>query len=175
MNERVVGRLYGLRVRRYVAALEERASLTALQTRRLRDITDLLDPDGLFLLADALRVGGFPPDQIAAQDAFQDFRKRLNQAAEDARVNLRLELSSHKTTPDRRQGWFCTGHLADDDLAPRSSDVDVDNVLRGYAQLFESQIDGIHRRLDDITEVLEKIAAGLVVPMSPAGEARTGD
>ncbi|MBV9314299.1 MAG: hypothetical protein JO100_11320 [Pseudonocardia sp.] len=90
-----------------VAALEK--SLTRLQAARLDAIVEIMADDGRFLLRDALDVGEFPAGDAPGQEAFQDFRKRVNQAAIDAHVELRLELDSRKTTPDQRYCWFTGG------------------------------------------------------------------
>lgn len=80
--------------------------LTPTQADRLSTITDLLDEDGRFLLRAALDAGRFPKGDAKAQDAFQDFRGRVNEAAKNAGVDLRLQLDSRKTRPDWRYGWF---------------------------------------------------------------------
>lgn len=118
--------LYGPPLARYAAALRERATLTSLQSLRLWTLVGLADhASGRFVLADALRAGDFPDNRARAQDALQDFRKALNSAARDAGVNLVLELSSHKTKPEFRYGWFTTGDLDQDDLADSITETDL--------------------------------------------------
>ncbi|MGK3208377.1 eIF2A-related protein [Amycolatopsis sp. MEPSY49] len=82
-----------------------RPALTPTQAFRLTTIKDLVD-DGRFLLRAALEAGDFPSDDSNAQDAFQDFRHKVNRAAERVGVDLRLELDARKTSPDTRHGWF---------------------------------------------------------------------
>ncbi|MBV9312835.1 MAG: hypothetical protein JO100_03635, partial [Pseudonocardia sp.] len=96
--------------------------LTALQAARLAEIVKIMADDGRFLLRDALDVGEFPAGDARGQEAFQDFRKRVNQAAIDAHVELRLELDSRKTTPDQRYCWFTGGDLIDAGIALLSSE-----------------------------------------------------
>lgn len=141
---------------RYALALGELASLTTLQSTRLRAICALLDFDGKFNLKHALLVGRFPTDSTRAQDAFLNFRKRLNESAEAAGVNVRLELDSRKTTPDRRDGWFSTGDLVHDTLAAHDDDVDV--ALRGYARLVGGWLTQVNHRLDKLCATVEDIA-----------------
>jgi plasmid stability protein len=94
-----------------------RPSLTAMQAARLAAVGDTVDDDGRFLLRRALEAAEFPPGDARAQDAFQDFRKRVNQAAAQAGVDLRLELDSRKASPDQRYGWFIGGDLVDEGIA----------------------------------------------------------
>jgi Pentapeptide repeats (8 copies)/WD domain, G-beta repeat/NACHT domain len=102
---------------RHVEELRGRSVLTDMQAARLRAIVKTLADDGRFLLRDALVAAEFPEDDARGQDAFQDFRKRVNQAAATAGVNLALELDVRKTRPDQRHGWFTGGDLVDDDIA----------------------------------------------------------
>ncbi|GAA1272450.1 eIF2A-related protein [Saccharothrix xinjiangensis] len=90
-----------------------RSRLTTMQIARLTTIRDLVGGDGRFLLRAALEAGEFPEGDSRAQDAFQDFRRRVNNAADEAGVDLRLELESRKTPPDRRYGWFSGGDLVE--------------------------------------------------------------
>ena len=103
-------------VGQHVAELRRRSVLTALQAARLDAIVATMAEDGRFVLRDALVEADFPEDDARGQDAFQDFRKRVNQAAAAAGVELALELESRKTPPDRRQGWFTGGDLVDNEI-----------------------------------------------------------
>uniref|UniRef100_UPI00101D7C7A NACHT domain-containing protein n=1 Tax=Phytoactinopolyspora endophytica TaxID=1642495 RepID=UPI00101D7C7A len=101
----------------HVRRLRDTTLLTALQQVRLEAIVGVLRDDGLFLLRDALVAAEFPEGDARGQDAFQDFRKRVNQAAVDGGVDLRLELDSRKVSPDQRYGWFDGADLADQEIA----------------------------------------------------------
>ncbi len=102
-------------VAHHLAALQK--TLTALQSARLAAILDTLGDDGRFLLRAALDAAEFPAGDARGQDAFQEFRKRVNQAAAEAGVDLRLELDSRKVAPDQRHGWFTGGDLIDEGIA----------------------------------------------------------
>jgi hypothetical protein len=110
-------RLLRAQVARHVEALRNRSVLTALQSARLAAIVDTMADDGRFLLRDALVAAEFPAGDARGQDAFQDFRKKVNQAAAAAGVELALELDSRKAPPDQRHGWFTGGDLIDDGIA----------------------------------------------------------
>ncbi|MDQ3150946.1 MAG: NACHT domain-containing protein, partial [Actinomycetota bacterium] len=101
----------------HLAALQQRSTLTALQSARLAAILDTLADDGRFLLRAALDAAEFPAGDARGQEAFQDFRKRVNHAAAEAGVDLRLELDSRKAPPDQRYGWFTGGDLVDGGIA----------------------------------------------------------
>uniref|UniRef100_UPI0013006E98 NACHT domain-containing protein n=1 Tax=Lentzea terrae TaxID=2200761 RepID=UPI0013006E98 len=83
-----------------------RPSLTTMQLARLTAISDIVDETGRFLLRQALIAGDFPEGDGRAQDAFRDFRNKVNEIAATAEVDLILELESRKAIPDHRQGWF---------------------------------------------------------------------
>jgi len=100
----------------HLAVLQQRSTLTALQSARLAAILDTLADDGRFLLRAALDAAEFPAGDARGQDAFQDFRKRVNHAAAGAGVDLRLELDSRKAPPDQRRGWFTGGDLVDEGI-----------------------------------------------------------
>ncbi|MEV4510133.1 pentapeptide repeat-containing protein [Dactylosporangium sp. NPDC049525] len=100
-----------------VDALRSGGALTELQAARLSVIVRLLDEHGRFLLRPALDEAEFPVDQARGQDAFQDFRKRVNEAAAAFGVDVRLELEARKSTPERRYGWFAGGDLMDEGIA----------------------------------------------------------
>ncbi|MGI9001200.1 MAG: hypothetical protein ACR2GH_05995, partial [Pseudonocardia sp.] len=106
-------------IAQHLAVLQARSSsLTALQSARLAAIHDTVADDGQFLLRDALEAAEFPAgDDARSQDAFQDFRKRVNRAATEAGVELQLELDSRKVPPDQRHGWFTGGDLVDEGIA----------------------------------------------------------
>ncbi|MGH3621011.1 MAG: hypothetical protein ACRDQ5_04375, partial [Sciscionella sp.] len=110
-------RLLRGQVARHVEELRGRSVLTALQAVRLDAIVATMAQDGRFVLRDALVAAEFPQDDARGQDAFQDFRKKVNQAAAAAGVELALELGSRKTPPERRHGWFTGGDLVNDDIA----------------------------------------------------------
>ncbi|MGH2842522.1 MAG: hypothetical protein ACRDKL_02905, partial [Solirubrobacteraceae bacterium] len=99
----------------HLATLQK--TLTALQSARLAAILDTLADDGRFLLRAALDAAEFPAGDAHGQDAFQDFRKRVNHAAAEAGVDLQLELDSRKVPPERRHGWFTGGDLVDAGIA----------------------------------------------------------
>lgn len=101
----------------HLAALQQRSTLTALQSARLRAILGTLADDGRFLLRAALDAAEFPAGDARGQEAFQEFRKRVNHAAAEAGVDLRLELDSRKVPPDQRYGWFTGGDLVDEGIA----------------------------------------------------------
>ena len=113
----MTARLHHDQVAHYLAALQQRSTLTALQSARLAAILDTLADDGRFLLRAALDAAEFPAGDARGQEAFQDFRKRVNQAAAEADVDLRLELDSRKAPPDQRRGWFTGGDLVDEGIA----------------------------------------------------------
>ncbi|MCY7344224.1 MAG: pentapeptide repeat-containing protein, partial [Pseudonocardia sp.] len=115
-------RLHRAQVERHVAELHRRASLTAMQAARLVTVTGLVDGEGRFLLRAALVAAEFPAGDAQGQEAFQDFRRRINEAAATAGVPLRLELDSRKAPPDRRHGWFTGGDLVDDGIATFSGE-----------------------------------------------------
>src|SRR5262249_53556433 len=100
----------------HVEQLRGRSVLTAMQAARLETIVTTLADDGRFLLRDALVAAEFPADDARGQDAFQNFRKKVNQAAATAGVELALELDSRKTSPDQRRGWFTGGDLVDEGI-----------------------------------------------------------
>ncbi|MGH3673408.1 MAG: hypothetical protein ACRDSH_22745, partial [Pseudonocardiaceae bacterium] len=68
----------------HLAALQQHSTLTALQSARLAAILDTLAEDGRFLLRTALNAAEFPAGDARGQEAFQDFRKRVNHAAAEA-------------------------------------------------------------------------------------------
>ncbi|MGM1058676.1 pentapeptide repeat-containing protein [Saccharothrix sp. Mg75] len=80
--------------------------LTSMQHARVAAIGDLVDGQGRFVLRAALEAAEFTGDDTRAQDAFQDFRDKVNARARDAGVDLVLELDKRKVKPDRRHGWF---------------------------------------------------------------------
>ncbi|MGW6931039.1 pentapeptide repeat-containing protein, partial [Lentzea sp. NPDC054927] len=83
-----------------------RPSLTTMQAARLTAISEVVGESGQFLLRQALAAGDFPEGDERAQDAFRDFRNKINDLAAKAGIDLVLELESRKTTPDHRHGWF---------------------------------------------------------------------
>ncbi|MGH8921296.1 MAG: hypothetical protein ACRD0H_23675, partial [Actinomycetes bacterium] len=113
----MTARLLRDQVAHHLATLQQRSALTALQSARLAAIRDTLADDGRFLLRTALEAAEFPADDARGQEAFQDFRRRVNQAAAEANVDLRLELDSRKVAPDQRLGWFTGGDLVDEGIA----------------------------------------------------------
>ncbi|MGH3611285.1 MAG: NACHT domain-containing protein, partial [Pseudonocardia sp.] len=113
----MTARLLRDEVAHHLAALQKRSTLTALQAARLAAILDTLADDGRFLLRAALDVAEFPAGDTRGQEAFQDFRRRVNQTAAEAGVDLRLELDSRKAPPDQRHGWFTGGDLVDEGIA----------------------------------------------------------
>ena len=113
----MTARLLRDEIAHHLAALQQRSTLTALQSARLAAILDTLADDGRFLLRAALDAAEFPAGDARGQDAFQEFRKRVNQAAAEAGVDLRLELDSRKAPPDQRHGWFTGGDLVDEGIA----------------------------------------------------------
>ncbi|MCA1657624.1 MAG: hypothetical protein LC713_07975, partial [Actinobacteria bacterium] len=113
----MTARLLRAQVARHVEALRSQSVLTALQSARLAAIVDTMADDGRYLLRAALVAAEFPEGDARGQDAFQDFRKRVNQAAADAGIELALELDSRKAPPDQRHGWFTGGDLVDEGIA----------------------------------------------------------
>ncbi len=113
----MTARLRRGQVARHVEELRKRSVLTAMQAARLEAIVATMAQDGRFVLREALVAAEFPQDDTRAQDAFQDFRKRMNRAAAAAGVELALELDSRKTPPDQRHGWFIGGDLVDEGIA----------------------------------------------------------
>ncbi|HET9255135.1 MAG TPA: hypothetical protein VFO16_08025, partial [Pseudonocardiaceae bacterium] len=109
-------RLLREEIAHHLATLRRRSTLTALQTARLSAILDTLADDGRFLLRAALDAAEFPEDDTRGQEAFQDFRKKVNRAAAEAGVDLQLELDSRKVPPDQRYGWFTGGDLVDEGI-----------------------------------------------------------
>ncbi|UOX89931.1 pentapeptide repeat-containing protein [Amycolatopsis sp. FBCC-B4732] len=114
----MTSRLQQQEVEQYLETL--RPHLTTMQATRLAEISRILDADGRFLLREALEVAEFSGPDSRAQDSFKDFRKRANDAAEKAGVDLRLELDTRKTTPDQRHGWFSGGDLVEKGLVALS-------------------------------------------------------
>ena len=110
-------RLLRDQVAAHVEALRRTTTLTALQSARLDAVVDTLADDGRFLLRDALDAGEFTGSDARAQDAFQDFRQRVNKAAAAAAIELSIELDTRKEPPDRRHGWFTGGELVDEGIA----------------------------------------------------------
>jgi hypothetical protein len=93
-----------------------RPALTKLQATRLELVLDALGDDGRFLLRDALDAVELTYD-ARGQDAFRDFREKVNAAAVKAGVDLALELDSRKAPPGDRHGWFRGGDLVDEGIA----------------------------------------------------------
>lgn len=114
-------RLFREQVARHVEALRRQSVLTALQSARLETIVATMADDGRFLLRAALVAGEFPEGDARGQEAFQDFRKKVNQAAAAAGIELALELDSRKAPPDQRHGWFTGGDLVDEGIASFTS------------------------------------------------------
>ena len=113
----MTARLLRAEIAHHLAALRKRSRLTALQSARLAAILDTLAEDGRFLLRAALDAAEFPAGDARGQEAFQEFRKRVNQAAAEAGVDLRIELDSRKAPPDQRHGWFTGGDPVDEGIA----------------------------------------------------------
>ena len=113
----MTARLLRDQIAHHLAALQQRSTLTALQSARLAAILGTLAEDGRFLLRAALDAAEFPAGDARGQEAFQEFRKRVNHAAAEAGVDLRLELDSRKAPPDQRHGWFVGGDLVDERIA----------------------------------------------------------
>ncbi|MGH3754819.1 MAG: hypothetical protein ACRDRP_19395, partial [Pseudonocardiaceae bacterium] len=111
----MTARLLRAEIAHHLAALHK--TLTALQSARLTAILGTLADDGRFLLRAALDAAEFPAGDARGQDAFQEFRKRVNHAAAEAGVDLRLELDSRKAPPDQRHGWFTGDDLVDEGIA----------------------------------------------------------
>ena len=101
-------------ITRRFAALDRQ--LTRLQSVRLAAIAEVVADDGRFVLQDALTAAEFPTRDAGGQNAFQEFRKRVNEIAADAGVQLVLELDSRKVRPDQRHGWFTGGDLVDEGI-----------------------------------------------------------
>ena len=137
-----------------VGSLRSGSGLTELQAARLSAIVRILDESGRFLLRSALDAAEFPTDQARGQDAFQDFRKRVNDAAAAAGVDLRLELEARKSPPERRYGWFAGGDLVDEGIAAFTGKA-ADNTGIAYAIAPEVTELGASRR----TRVYVSIAA----------------
>ena len=93
-----------------------RPTLTKLQAARLESVLEVLGDDGRFLLRDALDAVELTHD-ARGQDAFRDFREKVNAAAAKAGVDLALELDSRKAPPGERYGWFRGGDLVDEGIA----------------------------------------------------------
>ncbi|MGH3829267.1 MAG: pentapeptide repeat-containing protein, partial [Pseudonocardiaceae bacterium] len=110
-------RLHRGEIAHHLATLRKSSTLTALQAARLSAILDTLADDGRFLLRAALDAAEFPAGDAHGQEAFQEFRKRVNHAAAGAGVDLQLELDSRKAPPERRHGWFTGGDLVDEGIA----------------------------------------------------------
>ncbi|MCP2096475.1 Pentapeptide repeat-containing protein, partial [Actinosynnema pretiosum] len=106
-----------------------RSALTETQVQRLEVICGLVGEDGRFLLRTALTEAGFPAGSSQGQDAFRAFRKRVNEAAESAGVDLRLELEALKVPPERRYGWFACRDLTDQRIAAFSDEAAERNKL----------------------------------------------
>ncbi|MGQ0777575.1 MAG: NACHT domain-containing protein [Pseudonocardiales bacterium] len=115
----MTARLRRDQITQHLADLQQRSTLTALQSARLAAVLDTLADDGRFVLRAVLdaEAAEFPSGDARGQEAFQDFRKRVNQAAAEAGVDLRLELDSRKAPPDQRNGWFTGGDLVDAGIA----------------------------------------------------------
>ncbi|HEU0087134.1 MAG TPA: pentapeptide repeat-containing protein, partial [Pseudonocardiaceae bacterium] len=146
-------------VARHVVALRSRSALTALQSARLAAIVDTMADDGRFLLRDALVAAEFPAGDTRAQDAFQDFRKKVNRAAATAGIELALELDSRKAPPDQRHGWFTGGDLVDDGIA-------------SFTDAAASRT-GIEHPIDQAVRELGKSRRTRVYVSFPDGAART--
>ncbi len=116
----MTARLLRDQIAHHLAALQK--TLTALQSARLTAILDTLADDGRFLLRAVLDAAEFPVGDARGQEAFQEFRKRVNQAAAEAGVDLRLELDSRKAPPDQRHGWFTGGDLVDEGIVSFTED-----------------------------------------------------
>ena len=89
-----------------------RPTLTKLQAARLELVLEVLGDDGRFLLRDALDAVELSNDS-RGQDAFRDFREKVNAASAKAGVDLALELDSR-----RSPSW--RGTRAPDRSAPAS-------------------------------------------------------
>jgi hypothetical protein len=104
VSRAVTVRLKPNEVAHRIALLRE--TLTTLQLERLAVTYKALGSDDRFLLRTVLNAGQFPGDDGRKQEAFQDFRRRVNGAAGKAGIDFRLVLDSRKTSPDHRYGWF---------------------------------------------------------------------
>lgn len=93
-----------------------RPTLTKLQAARLESVLEVLSDGGRFLLRDALDAVELTHDS-RGQDAFRDFREKVNAAAAKAGVDLALELDARKAPPSERYGWFRGGDLVDEGIA----------------------------------------------------------
>ena len=93
-----------------------RPTLTKLQAARLESVLEVLGDDSRFLLSDALNAVELTHD-ARGQEAFRDFREKVNAAAAKAGVDITLELDSRKAAPGERYGWFRGGDLVDEGIA----------------------------------------------------------
>ncbi|WP_439661666.1 eIF2A-related protein [Lentzea sp. HUAS TT2] len=110
-----------------------RSSLTTMQLARLTAISDIVDESGRFQLRQALIAGEFPEGDDRAQDAFRDFRNKVNEVAAAAEVDLILELESRKSTPDHRHGWFAGNPVEKSLVAYSEGKATVTDIVRPIA------------------------------------------
>ncbi|MGH3880356.1 MAG: pentapeptide repeat-containing protein, partial [Actinophytocola sp.] len=123
-----------------------RPSLTTMQAARLAAILEIVGDDRRFVLREALAAAEFPSGDRRAQEAFVDFRRKVNDAAKNAGVDLQLELDSRKVPPDQRYGWFTGGDLIDEGIASfTGAAAERDEVAHSVAP--EVSELGKHRRI----------------------------
>jgi NACHT domain/Caspase domain len=175
LNRIPVARLRRDEIAHHLTELQSRSSLTTLQSARLTAILDTLGDDGRFLLRAALDAAEFPAGDTRGQEAFQDFRRRVNRAAAEAEVELRLELEPRKVSPDQRYGWFTGGDLVDAGIAsftgeaaartgiahpilPEVAELGLSHTIRVYVSVHPSS-NALARKVDVLLRQLREVLA----------------
>ncbi|MGL5826094.1 MAG: NACHT domain-containing protein, partial [Nocardioides sp.] len=99
-----------------VEAFVAEARIVGSDVNALKELVQCVGEDGRFVVGPAMAACGF-----RTTDAFRDFRKRIAEAAADAKSDLAIELEARKAPSARRIGWFTGTPPLDRDVAAYSA------------------------------------------------------